>query len=91
MKLKRVARNLNRNGWRRLEGTRLEAMVISQLVSASNRREVYDFDANFNWANSPQLQQYRYLHFATHGFAEVIRYYPLLKQGKDLNTVFGDS
>jgi len=42
MKLKRVARNLNRNGWRRLEGTRLEAMVISQLVSASNRREVYD-------------------------------------------------
>ena len=39
-------------------------MVISQFVP------VYDFDANYNWANSPQLQQYRYLHFATHGFAD---------------------
>ncbi|MDF5729157.1 MAG: hypothetical protein PUP92_14310 [Rhizonema sp. PD38] len=50
----------HRNGWQRLEGTRLEAMVISQLVPASNRLEVYNFDANYNWANSTHLQQYCY-------------------------------
>ena len=33
---------------------------------------MFDFDANYNWANSPQLQQYRYLHFATHGFVDSI-------------------
>ena len=70
--LKRVARNLNRSGWGRLDGTRKEAQAISQLVPASNRLEVFDFDANYNWANSPQLQQYRYLHFATHGFVDSI-------------------
>lgn len=68
--LKRAARNLNRNGWGRLEGTRTEAQTISQLVPELNRLMVFDFDANYNWASNQQLQQYRYLHFATHGFAD---------------------
>ena len=30
--------------------------------------EVFNFDANYNWATSKNLNQYQILHFATHGF-----------------------
>lgn len=33
-----------------------------------DRQAVFDFDANYNWATSSKLNQYRILHFATHGF-----------------------
>jgi tetratricopeptide (TPR) repeat protein/CHAT domain-containing protein len=66
--LKRSADVLNRQGWNRLPGTRKEAETILELVPKSNRLEVFDFDANYNWATSSALNQFRILHFATHGF-----------------------
>ncbi|MGI2901963.1 CHAT domain-containing tetratricopeptide repeat protein [Tolypothrix sp. VBCCA 56010] len=67
--LKKAARNLNRNGFRRLEGTETEAKAILQLVPSDNL-QAFDFDANYNWVTNKQLSQYRFLHFATHGFAD---------------------
>ncbi|MEM7553098.1 MAG: tetratricopeptide repeat protein [Cyanobacteria bacterium P01_A01_bin.84] len=66
--LKRSANRLNRQGWGRLPGTRKEAETLSQLVPESDRLTVFDFDANYNWATSSKLNQFRILHFATHGF-----------------------
>ncbi|MDF5716612.1 MAG: CHAT domain-containing protein, partial [Rhizonema sp. NSF051] len=71
--LKRSADILNRQGWGRLPGTRTEADAIlnvftSIAVPDSNSLHVFDFDANYNWATSSALNQFRILHFATHGF-----------------------
>jgi CHAT domain-containing protein len=66
--LKRSADSLNRQGWTRLFGTRREAETILKLVSSGDRLQVFDFDANYNWATSSALNQFRILHFATHGF-----------------------
>ncbi len=66
--LKRSADTLNRQGWGRLPGTRTEAETILKLVPKENSLEVFDFDANYNWATSSALSQFRILHFATHGF-----------------------
>ena len=66
--LKRSADTFNRRGWTRLLGTRTEAETLLQLVPNSDRLQVFDFDANYNWATSNKLNQYRILHFATHGF-----------------------
>src|SRR5262249_11592864 len=52
----------------RLPFTRREADQIAALVPAANRLEALDFDANRTIATSPKLGQYRYVHFATHGF-----------------------
>jgi CHAT domain-containing protein/tetratricopeptide (TPR) repeat protein len=68
--LGRAARNLNRGVWDRLPGTRQEAQAILQLVSPQSSLQAFDFNANFNWATKPDLSQYRYVHFATHGFAD---------------------
>ena len=69
--LRRAAENLNRERlWDRLPGTRQEAKAILQLVSPESSLQAFDFDANFNWATKPDLSQYRYVHFATHGFAD---------------------
>ena len=68
--LKQAARNLLRNGWERLPGTGYEAKAILKLVASSNRLQAFDFDANYNWVTSQQITQYRFLHFATHGFAD---------------------
>ncbi len=68
--LKRVARNLKRDGWERLPATGDEAKAILKLVASSNRLQAFDFDANYKWVTSQQLTQYRFLHFATHGFAD---------------------
>ncbi|WP_414529433.1 CHAT domain-containing protein [Nodularia chucula] len=68
--LQRAANNLNREVWPRLPGTREEAKAILQMVSPQSSLQAFDFDANFNWATKPDLSQYRYVHFATHGFAD---------------------
>ncbi|MGI2908453.1 CHAT domain-containing protein, partial [Tolypothrix sp. VBCCA 56010] len=70
--LKRGAKNLNRLSWGRLNGTRTEANAILNLVPNSNNLQAFDFDANYNWVTNKQLSQYRFLHFATHGFADPI-------------------
>ncbi|MBO3457864.1 CHAT domain-containing tetratricopeptide repeat protein [Aetokthonos hydrillicola] len=65
--IKRAARSF---GLGRLEGTRKEANAILKLVNQTDNLQAFDFDANYNWATSKQLSQYRFLHFATHGFAD---------------------
>ena len=66
--LKRSADTFNRQGWGRLPGTRTEAETLLKLVPDGDRLTVFDFDANYNWATSSALNQFRILHFATHGF-----------------------
>ncbi|MEH2131400.1 MAG: tetratricopeptide repeat protein [Nostoc sp.] len=70
--LQQSARNLNRAGWGRLPGTRTEAEQILKLVPVSESLHAFDFDANYNLATSSKLKQYRFILFATHGFADPI-------------------
>jgi CHAT domain-containing protein len=70
--LQRTLKNLKRNGIPRLQGTRAEAEAILKLVSPQESTHAYDFDANYNFVNSPSLKQYRFLLFATHGFVDTI-------------------
>jgi CHAT domain-containing protein len=52
----------------RLPFTRTEANEILKLVPATaSKKAALDFDASRATAVSPQLGQYRYVHFATHG------------------------
>lgn len=51
----------------RLPGSRQEAQSIAALVPPAQRRLWLDFDASMTAAASPELRQYQYLHFATHG------------------------
>lgn len=54
----------------RLPGTRREAQEILKLVPANQSFSALDFAASRELVtDSPELQKYRYLHFATHGFA----------------------
>ena len=53
-----------------LPNTRKEAEAILKLVSPENSLKAFDFDANYNWVTQKQLRNYRYLHFATHGFVD---------------------
>jgi CHAT domain-containing protein len=64
----RAARNA-RGDWNRLPGTRQEANIILNLVPENNRLAYFDFQANRENALSEQLSQYRFIHWATHGFA----------------------
>ena len=57
----------NRNGLPRLPGTRLEAERLRQLVPASDFQLRMDFAANRSAAFDPALDEYRFVHFATHG------------------------
>ena len=68
--LRRAMKNLKRNELSRLPGTRKEAEAILKLVPPSQSLHVYDFDANYNFATNPQLKQYRFLLFATHGIVD---------------------
>jgi CHAT domain-containing protein/Flp pilus assembly protein TadD len=54
----------------RLTATRREADEITQLAPPSARREVLDFAASRASATDPELGDYRYVHFATHGFLD---------------------
>jgi CHAT domain-containing protein len=70
--LQRSAKNLNRTGWNRLPGTRAEAQQILKLVSPDQSLQAFDFDANYNFVTNQKLKQYRFILFATHGFADPI-------------------
>ncbi|MGH9941319.1 MAG: CHAT domain-containing protein [Pyrinomonadaceae bacterium] len=52
----------------RLLGTRREAEQIIKLVPAAERKQALDFAASRQTVTDPELSQYRYVHFATHGF-----------------------
>ena len=52
----------------RLAFSRREAQALASLVPARERRLALDFDASRATATSEELRQYRFLHFATHGF-----------------------
>ncbi|OKH29527.1 hypothetical protein NIES2101_43280, partial [Calothrix sp. HK-06] len=70
--LQRASKNLKRNGLERLIGTRTEAEEILKFVPAQETIHAYDFDANYNFVTNPELKQYRFLLFATHGFVDTI-------------------
>ena len=57
----------------RLPGTRKEAGEILSLVSDEDRLEALSFRASRETAMGHELEQFRYLHFATHGFLDSIR------------------
>jgi CHAT domain-containing protein len=71
-RLSRSAKNLKRAAWGRLPGTRTEAEQILKLVSPDQSLQAFDFNANYNLATSEKLKQYRFLLFASHGFADPI-------------------
>ncbi|HEX8175940.1 MAG TPA: CHAT domain-containing tetratricopeptide repeat protein [Pyrinomonadaceae bacterium] len=52
----------------RLPGTRQEALKILSLVPQSESKQAFDFAASRANATSGELSQYRFIHFATHGF-----------------------
>ncbi|MEQ8999449.1 MAG: tetratricopeptide repeat protein [Coleofasciculus sp. B1-GNL1-01] len=54
--------NLNR-----LPGTRTEAEAILNLVSPETQTNAFDFEANRDFINNPQLRNYQIIHLATHG------------------------
>jgi len=54
----------------RLPFTRQEAEAILHLVPKPDRFEALDFHANRAVATSPELSQYRIVHFATHGLLD---------------------
>lgn len=51
----------------RLPFSRREAESILAAVPAGERKQALDFEANRATALSPEMSQYRFLHFATHG------------------------
>jgi CHAT domain-containing protein len=51
----------------RLPGTRREAEEIVAMAPTPERRLALDFAASRDTATSPELNQYRYVHFSTHG------------------------
>ena len=51
----------------RLPSTRREAQEIVRLAKPGSALLALDFDANLTTAMSPELRQYRIVHFATHG------------------------
>jgi CHAT domain-containing protein/Tfp pilus assembly protein PilF len=51
----------------RLPFTRQEAVSIINLVPDSERKQALDFEASLSMATSNELDQYRLVHFATHG------------------------
>ncbi len=66
--ISRAASNAGIN-WTRLPGTRQEAEAILALLPQNETSSyVLDFDASRERATSPELAQYRIIHFATHGF-----------------------
>jgi CHAT domain-containing protein/tetratricopeptide (TPR) repeat protein len=54
----------------RLPGTRKEAEQILALAQTAPNRPAFDFTASRATATGVELGQYRYVHFATHGFLD---------------------
>jgi len=52
---------------KRLTYSRREALAIEALVGKSRCKLMLDFDANYENAISPDLRDYRIIHFSTHG------------------------
>jgi len=71
---KRVGEELTRNSGgdslQRLTYTRLEAEQILSLIPEGEGKQMLDFRASRTAATSPDLGQYRYVHFATHGLLD---------------------
>jgi CHAT domain-containing protein len=69
--LKRSSQDLGDDGeglsLTRLPFTRDEANAIAKMVGVSERNVQLDFAANRQAATNPELSQYRFVHFATHG------------------------
>jgi CHAT domain-containing protein len=59
----KVMRRINR-----LPFTRQEANDITNLVPKEETLELLDFDANRDRATNPEMGNYRYVHFASHGY-----------------------
>jgi CHAT domain-containing protein len=58
----------------RLPFTRQEAeQILAVAASGSNSMEAVDFKANRATVLSPELGQYKYIHFATHGYLDTER------------------
>lgn len=70
--LSRSARQLDIGVWQRLPGTRTEAEAILALVPESETISTFDFATNRAIATAPQLNQYKVIHFATHGLLNSI-------------------
>jgi CHAT domain-containing protein len=72
--LERAARDVDgdqtRSSRARLPYTRQEAKAILALAPGGSSREALDFEASQATATSAELRQYRYIHFATHGFID---------------------
>ncbi|TAE58240.1 MAG: CHAT domain-containing protein [Nostocales cyanobacterium] len=64
--LKRAIQDTDIN-FQRLPFTRKEAEKILKLVPEKQTLQAFDFDADYNFATSSELNQYRIIHFATHG------------------------
>jgi CHAT domain-containing protein/Tfp pilus assembly protein PilF len=56
----------------RLPGTRDEGTQILALVPLAQRKGAFDFTASRQTAMSSELANYRYVHFATHGFLDSV-------------------
>jgi len=55
--------------WERLEGTRKEAeAIVTQVPDPQQRTYALDFEASKEKATNPELNEYKFVHFATHGF-----------------------
>ncbi|PWT88753.1 MAG: hypothetical protein C5B55_12595 [Blastocatellia bacterium] len=65
--IKRSAEESGLNSFPRLRFSRQEAEQIMRLVPRNNNLEALDFAASRSAATSPDLKQYRIVHFATHG------------------------
>ncbi|MCC5602673.1 CHAT domain-containing protein [Nostoc favosum] len=66
-------RNINRDKLDPLPGTKDEGEAILSLVNSPGEKlSAFDFDANYNFATSKQLSQYRLLLFATHGIFDPV-------------------
>ena len=63
----RAASGFDLAKFNRLPFTRKEALDILQLVSASERLSALDFDASRATATKAALNQYRFVHIASHG------------------------
>ncbi len=64
-RLGRAARN---GEWERLPGTRREAENILKLFESGQSLALLDFQASRENISSNQMSQYRFIHWATHGF-----------------------
>ncbi len=68
--LERAIRDIGGN-LKRLPYTRTEADSIMAILDSKDQgQELLDFSANLNAVNSPTLNQYQIVHFATHGIID---------------------